>query len=75
MVIYEDFLTAYVREYNKIGPRELTFEQLEQEIICNFPWAFMNRAYISAATGVENIAKLNYFVFKIWAEEYGKGTG
>ena len=74
-MLYEDFLTSYVREYNKLGPRVLTYEELEQEIICNFPWAYMNRVYVSAAIGADNLAKLCYLGFKTWAEEYGKGTG
>jgi len=71
--LYNDFLTAYVREYNKIGPRELTYEQLDQELICQFPWAYMNRVYLFATYGGEQFAKLFYLGFKGWAEAYGKG--
>ena len=64
-----------MREYSKVGPRELTYKELEQELNCQFPWAFMNRVYLFATYGGENFAKLYYIAFKNWAEEYGKGNG
>jgi len=73
--IYEDFLNAYLREYNRIGIRQFSYKELEQEMTCMWPYLLMEQAVFYKTIGVD--ADFCNFMFDVMQEmllKYADGS-
>ncbi|CAG5077872.1 Oidioi.mRNA.OKI2018_I69.PAR.g8833.t1.cds [Oikopleura dioica] len=70
---FQDYINSYVENYNQIGPREFSYEELMQELICVYPWLFFDFASFTFYWDVE-VSTACFFAWRVLIEEYENGN-